>query len=78
MVTDAPQTKRLIIDEEVMFIHPDDLELYHAWYSRAFEVRVANHELLGHGSGKLFQEDANGKKNFDPENVINPLTGQPT
>jgi len=64
-------------NEEVTFVHPDDLELYNSWDSRAFEVQVANHELLGHGSGKLFQEDATGKKNFDPEKVVNPLTGQP-
>jgi len=76
-VTDILQTKRTIIDEEVTFVHPDDLDLYNAWDSRAFEVQVANHELLGHGSGKLFQEGADGKKNFDPEKVINPLTGQP-
>ena len=67
----------MMIDEEVTFVHPDDLDLYNAWDSRAFEVQVANHELLGHGSGKLFQEGADGKKNFDPEKVINPLTGQP-
>jgi len=76
-VTDIPQTKRMITDEEVTFVHPDDLDLYNAWDSRAFEVQVANHELLGHGSGKLFQEGADGKKNFDPEKVINPLTHQP-
>jgi dipeptidyl-peptidase-3 len=64
-------------NEELTFIHPDDVDLYNAWDSRAFELQVANHELLGHGSGKLFQEDADGKKNFDPEKVINPLTGKP-
>ncbi|KAI0065345.1 aflatoxin-detoxifizyme [Artomyces pyxidatus] len=64
-------------NQEVPFVHPDDLELYNAWDTQAFEVQVANHELLGHGSGKLFKEDADGKKNFDPEKVINPLTGKP-
>ena len=57
------------VDEELTFIHPDDVDLYNAWDSRAFEVQVANHELLGHGSGKLFEEYADGTKNFDPEKV---------
>ncbi|KAJ7685164.1 aflatoxin-detoxifizyme [Mycena polygramma] len=64
-------------DEELTFIHPDDEALYNEWDGRAFELQVANHELLGHGSGKLFQEDTSGKKNFSPEKVINPLTGKP-
>ncbi|KZT11356.1 aflatoxin-detoxifizyme [Laetiporus sulphureus 93-53] len=64
-------------NEELTFIHPDDVDLYNAWDSRAFELQVANHELLGHGSGKLFQENADGTKNFDPTKVINPLTGKP-
>ncbi|VDB82956.1 unnamed protein product [Peniophora sp. CBMAI 1063] len=63
-------------DQEVPFIAPDDLDLYNAWDNKAFEVQVANHELLGHGSGKLFKEEADGTKNFDP-NTINPLTGKP-
>jgi hypothetical protein len=58
-----------VSDEELTFIHPDDVELYNAWDSRAFELQVANHELLGHGSGKLFKEGADGKRNFDPEKV---------
>lgn len=56
-------------DQVLTFIHPDDVDLYNKWDSQAFEVQVANHELLGHGSGKLFQEDNNGKLNFDPEKV---------
>ncbi|KIK08637.1 hypothetical protein K443DRAFT_672163 [Laccaria amethystina LaAM-08-1] len=63
-------------NEELTFIHPDDVELYHAWDSRAFELQVANHELLGHGSGKLFEEYADGSKNFDPSKISNPLTGK--
>lgn len=54
------------LDEELTFVHPDDVDLYNAWDSRAFELQVANHELLGHGTGKLFEEDSDGKKNFDP------------
>jgi dipeptidyl-peptidase-3 len=60
-------------NQELTFIHPDDAALYHAWEDRAFEVQVANHELLGHGSGKLFTEDENGVLNF--EKVL--LSGRP-
>jgi len=60
-------------DEELTFIHPDDVELYNKWDSKAFELQVANHELLGHGSGKLFEEYEDGKKNFDPEKVERSL-----
>ncbi|KAJ4464816.1 aflatoxin-detoxifizyme [Lentinula lateritia] len=63
-------------NEELTFIHPDDAKLYNEWDQRAFELQVANHELLGHGSGKLLKENGDGSKNFDPS-VINPLTGDP-
>ena len=56
-------------DEEVTFVHPDDVALHEEWNNRAFELQVANHELLGHGTGKLFTENADGTKNFDPAKV---------
>lgn len=37
---------------------------------------VALHELLGHGTGKLFQKDENGNLNFNQAEVKNPFTGQ--
>jgi len=57
------------LDEELTFIHPDDAELYNTLSDVSFELQVANHELLGHGSGKLFQESADGQKNFNPDKV---------
>ena len=35
--------------EEVTFVEEADLQLYNKWESKAFELQVANHELLGHG-----------------------------
>lgn len=54
----------------------NDIALYKAWDNRAFELQVALHELLGHGSGKVLTEKEDGSCNF-VQGVINPLTGEP-
>lgn len=61
--------------EECTFIDPNQVDEYRKWESVAFEVQVANHELLGHGTGRIFTESTDGKFNFD-RTLINPLTGR--
>lgn len=53
------------------FISDSDNELFKKYKIPSFEVQVGLHELLGHGSGKLFYEG-----NF-PKDLTNPLTGEP-
>ncbi|KAI8342803.1 peptidase family M49-domain-containing protein [Chlamydoabsidia padenii] len=62
--------------ETFPFIHPKDLPLYRQLRNAAFEVQVGTHEL-GHGTGKLFNEAADGTYDFDPHKVIHPFTRQP-
>ncbi|GAA5840820.1 hypothetical protein JCM11251_001705 [Rhodosporidiobolus azoricus] len=62
-------------NETFTFIAPEEVKEYEKWEGKAFDVQVANHELLGHGTGRLLQQQADGSLNFDKDKLINPLTG---
>lgn len=65
-------------DEKITFLSDEDAELFNRLRGPAFEVQVGIHELLGHGTGKVFMEERDGSTNFDKKNPpTNPLTGKP-
>ncbi|XP_003740022.1 dipeptidyl peptidase 3, partial [Galendromus occidentalis] len=61
---------------EIDFVTKTDAELLKKYRDAALGVQVGLHELLGHGTGKLFEKDPVKGANFDVS-TVNPLTGKP-
>ncbi|OJD27085.1 hypothetical protein ACJ73_01525 [Blastomyces percursus] len=59
--------------EHIPFLPPEEIEQYKQLRHRTFSAIVSVHELIGHGCGRLIEENS-----FDPDNVpVSPLNGQP-
>ena len=56
--------------EKITFVTAEDAQLFKDLKGPSFDIQVALHELLGHGSGKLLTAKDN------PEQLINPVNGE--
>ena len=61
----------------VTFVADEDQALFKALKGESFEVQVGVHELLGHGSGKLFHRGTPDAERLLADKVAHPLHGEP-
>lgn len=60
------------------FVDASEVEQFEEHKFSASYLWLVLHELLGHGTGKLMAQDAQGKYNFDLDNPpIDPVSGRP-
>uniref|UniRef100_A0A095CCX8 Dipeptidyl peptidase 3 n=2 Tax=Schistosoma haematobium TaxID=6185 RepID=A0A095CCX8_SCHHA len=64
-------------DPKSEFLREEDKKLYVDHAESSFELQVGLHELLGHGSGKLFQRSGDGILNFDTNSTKDIISGGP-
>ena len=62
--------------EKIKYCSEEDKDILVKFEHIASIVKVAGHELLGHGSGLLLRQTGD-KYNFEKGKLINPLTSQP-
>lgn len=62
------------VNANFLFLSSADKLLLEKYGTQPYELHVALHELIGHGSGKLFFEDENGRLNYDPETTFKLLS----
>ena len=68
-----PQPKK----ETIQFLKEEDKDLMVKYSKESLTLIVALHELLGHGTGKLFTKNAEtGEYNFPQAELKNPYTGE--
>lgn len=61
----------------IQFLSEEDKHFLCKYSNESLTLIVALHELLGHGTGKLFTKDAEtGELNYDPAVHKNPFTGE--
>ena len=64
-------------DKRVTLLTDGDQDLFKKLKGEAFEVQVGIHELLGHGSGKLYEAGTQDAERLVATGVLHPLTGEP-
>ena len=63
-------------EENLKFLNKEDALAIIKHHRVITFFTLCYHELLGHGSGKIFILDENGELNFDKNSTKNPLTNE--